>query len=195
MTRLQRMIALVVCMAALVAQGVQPGQSQATYPSQAPTYNTTIISATAAASKDYLNLFNDSGSGRIVRIVGIYISPANTATVTGIAAHFTYSVTSTVGTTCTAITIQPLDSQNPAVPAQITSSHTCTTDPVVTFDVGGCATDLEEARAIMNPPPCYEFQNSGGQPIVLREGQGVMVKTTALAPVGLTTVRIELTII
>jgi len=164
-------------------------------PTQGQTYFATAIrGASGAAVRDYLNLFNAAGSNKVLKIVSIRASSDNTAAVTGLGWTAELNVTSTVGTTCTAITIRLADSNNAAVPAQVTSSHTCTTDPVVTFEWAACQLNTDEAAVLRGPAECYRFENSGGQPVTLREGQGIMIRTSnAVAPAGLVTVTIEFT--
>lgn len=169
-------------------------------PAELPTYNAAIISNASAASKDYLTIFNGVGSLKILRITRIRAAAAPTAAITGLVAALTMSKVSTAGTTCTAVTIRALDSNNNPLPAQITVNNNCTTDPTVTFSWGGCAVDTEETRA-NNVIECYHsaFYNPGNplvtaaQPIVLREGEGIMVANTALAPAGPISLNIEFT--
>ena len=161
-------------------------------PSQAQTYFASRSSTASAASQDYLTVFNASGSGKILRIQRITLASGNTAAVAGVAVAMEYHRVSTAGTTCTAVTIRLADSTNTAVPAQVTSTSVCTTDPTSTFVFGGCSLNTDET----SPSPmvnCYLFPGVGGQPITLREGEGIMLKNTALAPVGLLTPTIEFT--
>ena len=161
-------------------------------PTQAQTYIASANSTAAAASKDYLTLFNASGSGKVLKVVSATVRMGNTAAVTGAGAIFVISRVSTAGTTCTAQTIRLIDSANAAVPAQVTANTNCTTDPTVSYDYTTCSVDLEETRPSVTNY-CYKFENTGGQPLTLREGQGIMLKTTAVVPVGLATVTIEFT--
>jgi hypothetical protein len=161
-------------------------------PTQAQTYFTAGQSLASAASKDYLNLFNAAGSGKILRIMKINLAAGNTAAVAGVGVAMNIAITSTVGTTCTAITIRLADTTNAAVPAQVTSSTNCTTDPVTSYIIGTCSINSDETSATPQVQ-CYTFENSSGQPITLREGQGIMLINTALAPVGLLSPSIEFT--
>lgn len=140
---------------------------------------------TCAASLDVLTVFNASGSGKVLRVIKAYGGAVAAGAVTGGSAYFKFDVVSTVGTTCTAVTIQKLDSNNAAIPAQVTANGTCTTDPVSTFTYSNGHFRTEEA-AVDAPEivEFYLFNNSGGQPITLREGQGVSIKQTALAAAG-----------
>ena len=164
-----------------------------TTPSTTSTYIATLISQTTGASRDYLTLFNASGSGKILRIMRVQLSTAPTAAIGAGIAALTGSVVSTAGATCTTVTVQLLDSTNPAVPAQVTANNNCTTDATVTFDVFGCAVITEETTGAFNTGLCYKHEASGQQPITLREGQGLLLKNTALAPTGLISLTIEFT--
>lgn len=173
------------------ASSMSPETYVTVIPGSLPSY-AVFRSVAAGAALDALNIFNASGSGRVLRVMGIYASWQHTAAVTAVNTHFTISRTNTVGTTCTAVTPALMDTQNPALPSQVTSNGTCTTDPVVSADLIACALAPEEGSATgtFTPggygSPCYEY--SGGtlaQPITLREGFGLMVKSVAtLVPTG-----------
>jgi hypothetical protein len=166
-------------------------------PTQAQTYFATAVSAASAASKDYLNLFNASGSGKILRILNIGVISDNTAAIAGVGATLRINQITTAGSTCTALTIQKADSTNAAVPAQVTFTTNCTTDPTIGFTIGSCHTAVDEAQVlnqgIGEDGNCYRFANNGGQPITLREGQGINLVHNAVAPVGLITIFVEFT--
>lgn len=152
---------------------------------ETPTYVAYVGSA-VAASKDHLNVFNASGSGQVLRITRIWISTANTAAVNGGSnLYYVIDKTSTAGTTCTAVTIRLADSNNPAVPAQVTANSNCTTDPTTVHTWLGCHHgSSEETAVVQQHAECYRFSNSGGQPITLRVGEGIAIKQTGISPTG-----------
>ena len=103
------------------------------------------------------------------------------AAVTGLAQSYRISRTSTAGATCTARTIVLVDTTNAAVPAQVTAATNCTTDPTVAADLLTCAISGDETHAQDPEGICYQFFSNGGQPITLREGEGLMLKSSALS--------------
>ncbi len=74
----------------------------------------------AAARTTHADLFNAVGSGKLIRVLGVYIVPTLTA-VTGIGLTWEIIRTSDVGTGGTGITPVPYDSASAALPAQITA--------------------------------------------------------------------------
>lgn len=159
-------------------------------PSQAQTYYATTPAVATAASQDALNLYNASGSGKVIKILAIRVSQDGSAAVTGLQAAFVASRFTTVGATCTAGAITPADTTNAAVPAQVTVNKQCTTDPAGTLTTLGYYSFYADET---NPGTrvLYEFLNNGGQPMTLREGQGLMLKLGATAPVGVYSVTVE----
>lgn len=159
--------------------------------SQGNTYFASVLGAASAATKDYLNIFNATGSGKIPKILRITASMDSAAAVTGLQPGFTVSRYTTDGATCTAITIQLADTTNTAVPAQVTAKTNCTTDPTALTDLFRASFYPDETQP--GTQEIYLFRNNGGQPITLREGQGLMLKSGATAPVGVMSITIEFT--
>ena len=156
------------------------------------TYFASVFASAAAASKDHLNIFNASGSGKIIKIRAIRIAPEFAGAVTGLAQSFRLSRYTTDGATCTSITIALTDTTNTVVPAQVTAKTNCTTDPTVLTDLMTCAASGDETHA-MNNTPCYRYESNGGQAITLREGQGLIIKSSALSGAFPVTITIEFT--
>lgn len=181
----------VVCM---LMAGVMNGSTINGTPVPQKTFILTRTSIASAVSQDYLTLFNGAGSGKVLFIQRVTLSSGNIAALAGKVVAMEYHIVSTAGTTCTAVPIRWLDSTNGSVPGAIAGSSVCTVDPVSMFVLGACSFNTDETA----PSPmvdCYRFLNVGGQPITLREGQGIMLKNTALAPVGLVTPIIEFTML
>lgn len=160
-------------------------------PAQAQTYLANVIASAAAANKDHLNIFNASGSGKVLRVLSVKIAPSYSAAVTGVAQSFILYRTSTVGTTCTTRTIVLLDTANSAVPAQVTANTNCTTNPTAVAELYGCVVSGDETHAADPDGQCYRYSNSGGQPITLREGQGMMLLSTGLSGAWPVTATVE----
>lgn len=171
----------------LLLLAVEPGSQQAAAPTT-PTFTAYIASA-AGASKDHLTVFNAAGSGILLRVHRAAVGTANTAAVVGAMLYFEVQKVTSAGTTCTSVTLRPHDSVNAALPAQVTATANCTTDPTVAWPWAACSLSTEETAAQPGAQsvPCYEAQrptDASPQPIILREGEGIGVKQTALAGAG-----------
>jgi len=170
---------------------------KAFFPLTANTYIAYRAVASGAAV-DLLSLFVAGGSTRSVHIRRISIGLAHTAAVGPIMSNIQISKTNTVGTTCTSVTIQPLDSTNEPVPSTVTANGACTTDPVVVFTISSCTLMPEEgstANTTSENVICYEYNPNLSQPITLRASEGLMLKTVAtLAATGTLGITIWFTI-
>jgi hypothetical protein len=156
---------------------------------------------TTAAATDFFDIFNATGSGKIIRIRGIYpvtqVTAANTLVPT-----FEFQVirTSAVGTAGTAhtyggaaagaagiVNIAPVDSTNAALPAQITSRSLPTggaTAAQFLFSVWLITEETNPATTLVqgiNMVPVFPFE----QPVELQESQGLKIRQiTATASTG-----------
>jgi hypothetical protein len=94
-------------------------------PGAMPTYyyNTaTTTGAAAAQNKIFIDVFNASGSGRVVRLRKMFVQ-IHVATVTGVSIQFDLDRTSAVGTGGTTLTATKSDTADENLPAQITARH------------------------------------------------------------------------
>lgn len=156
------------------------------------TYFASGLGLASAASKDYINLYNATGSGKIIKILKIWAAADSQAATTGLQPGFTMRRFTTAGATCTAITIVLADTINAAVPAQVTAGTNCTTDPAgTTADLGRVSFYPDETQP--GTQMLYEHSGKGGQPITLREGQGLMLLSGASAPATVLSLTIEFT--
>jgi hypothetical protein len=91
-----------------------------------PTYYYSTIAtgagATAAQNKIFFEIFNASGSGRIVRVKKLFVQ-THIAVVTGVSIVFDLDTTSAVGTGGTTLTGRSVDSADASIPAQVTARH------------------------------------------------------------------------
>jgi hypothetical protein len=93
-----------------------------------PTYIAVIPGVAGAAGKMHWDLFNASGSGKLLELRAVYVTPVLTATVTGtLSPDYDLIRTSAAGTGGTALaeaatfpSLSRFDSANAALPAQIT---------------------------------------------------------------------------
>lgn len=155
------------------------------------TYIASALGVASGAAKDYISLYNASGSGKVIRIVRIIGVVDSSAAVTGLQPGFTVSRYTTDGATCTAVTVQLLDTANAAVPAQVTAKTNCTTDPTALTNLFRASLYADETQP--GTQVLYEYPDNGGQPITLREGQGLTLISGASAPAGTLSISIEFT--
>jgi hypothetical protein len=151
----------------------------------------------AAARTTHFDMFNASGSGKKIRIKGIFIVPTLTA-VSGIGLTWELIRTSAVGTGGSSLTPQPYDSNNAALPAQVTARGKPT---------GGATTSITWLRrnssseettpyaglaSQVNHVPCWD--RADVQPIVLNEGEGLKIDQTTNSSVGSTNIVVVFTV-
>ncbi len=165
-----------------------------------PTYLYATPNAVAGASKLYFDLFNATGSGKVIDVRGVWIIPKTDVAVAGaVAIRVDLYRTSAVGTGGTAHSyksatvdvaggnISPMDTNNAALPAQITarwlpaSGATIAEWMIPTYSLG------EEASTSM--AYLSQYQNllpmlTWGQRFALREGQGLLAKQGTVASIG-----------
>lgn len=142
-----------------------------------PTYYWWTGLAAGAAGQRLIDLFNASGSGKIVKVRKIFLQ-CNMAAITGIGYQYDLSRTSAAGTAGTSITGRPADTVNPAIPAQITARRGATGGATEVYDLFSITTDAEETRpgaAIMGMIN-WVPEGPNVQEIVLREGEGIVIQ-------------------
>ncbi|MBI3937124.1 MAG: hypothetical protein HY323_09115 [Betaproteobacteria bacterium] len=162
-----------------------------------PTYFYMVPATGGAASKLYLDLFNAVGSGKIVDVRGVWAVPkTDVATGVAIALRLDLFRTSAVGTGGTAAAyksatqdvaggnITPSDTNNAALPAQITARHLPTGGATIAEWIFSTYVPGEEVTTSMSY--ITQFQNLMpvlffGQKWTLREGQGLLLKNGAVA--------------
>jgi hypothetical protein len=160
-------------------------------------YTWTVPDVVAGSNKLFLDLFNASGSGKIIKVRGIYpIMKTDVAVVGVVALRWDLFRTSAVGTGGTPAvyksatrdvaggSIVPADTNNADLPAQITGRHLPTAGATAASWVRRFACFTEETNAATYD--CSGQTNfleivTGGQPLVLREGQGLLIQQGAIA--------------
>jgi hypothetical protein len=163
-----------------------------------PTYRIFVPPGASGANKVYFDLFNASGSGKTMRVMSVIPIVSGAVAVTGtLAVNLYLTKTSAVGTGGTAATsdgtdlaaatITEMDSNNTAIPAQVTArlapSGGATAGAVVSF----CSLFTEETNAAsylghMNDLVCRNRMDF--QPVVINQGQGIRVVQGTVASVG-----------
>lgn len=165
-----------------------------------PTYFYATPAAAVGASKLYFDLFNASGSGKILDIRGIWIIPKTDVAVVGaLGVRIDLYRTSAVGTGGTAHSyksatpdvgggnICPVDTSNAALAAQITARWLPTGGATIsewllpTYSLGEeTATSMAYISQYQNILPNLTW----GQKLALREGQGILAKQGTVAATG-----------
>jgi hypothetical protein len=165
----------------------------------APTYifAATALSNVAASRTTHLDVFNASGSGKIMKIIGVFNIPA-LAAVTGVGLTWEIIKTSAVGTGGAAITGRPYDSANAALPSQITCRSKPTGGATTNFAIQYINTSSEETSAYATSASMFNhlltYMDIFAQPLVLREGEGMKMDQTTSSAVGTTTIQILFTL-
>lgn len=140
----------------------------------------------AAARTTHFDLFNAVGSGKILRVLGVYIIPTLVAVV-GVGLTWEVIRTSAVGTGGVARAPVPFDSANLALPAQITARGKPTggaTTAITWLNVNASSEETVPYASLasqLNHVPA-------DQELVLREGEGLKVDQTTNSAIGSTNV-------
>jgi hypothetical protein len=163
-----------------------------------PTYTWWTPPAAVGASKLFADLFNASGSGKIIDVRGIWAIPDNDTAVTGvlgveIGLYRTSAVgtggtahTYNGGTTSAAHVITPWDTNNAALPAQITARAAPTGGATISALWWAQWVFTEETNAASYISGYTNLLPVGtvNQRLTLNEGQGLLIKQGAIASVG-----------
>lgn len=166
----------------------------------APTYMYSTPAAAVGISKLYFDIFNATGSGKSIKIKGIWAIPKTDATVTGaVAIRVDLYRTSTVGTGGTAHSYQsatpdvaggnicPMDTGNAALPAQVTARWLPAGGAAIsvwlfpTYSLGEeSPTSMAYISQYQNLVPTTVF----AQDLVIPENTGILVKQGTVASAG-----------
>ena len=165
-----------------------------------PSYQYMVPSAAVGANKLYLDLFNGAGSGKVIDIRGIWLVPDTDVALTGaLGIRIDLYRTSAVGTGGTAAAyksvtpdvaggnITPFDTANAALPAQITARHLPTSGATISEWILASYSPGEETATSMAYITQYQNILAQGQflqKLVLREGQGILLKQFTVAATG-----------
>ena len=165
-----------------------------------PSYQYMVPSAAVGASKLYLDLFNASGSGKVIDIRGIWIVPDTDVAVVGaLGVRVDLYRTSAVGTGGTPAVyksatpdvaggcITPFDTVNANLPAQITARHLPTGGATISEWLLASYSLGEEIATSMAFITQYQNILAQGmflQKLVIREGQGILLKQFTVAATG-----------
>lgn len=164
-----------------------------------PTYSWWIPTAAVGAGKLYGDIFNAVGSGKVINLHGIWVIVDTDTAVTGaLGIQILLLRTSAAGTGGTAPTynggtaetvgtIVPYDTNNAALPAQITARALPTGGATIAAFYWGQFLAGEEAATSMAYIGSFQNLLPVGlniQELVLREGQGLLIKQGPVAATG-----------
>lgn len=150
----------------------------------------------AAARTTHFDLFNASGSGVILRVLGVYIIPT-LAAVTGVGLTWEVLRTTSVGTAGTGRTPVKHDTANSALPGGVTARSKPTGGAASGDTLYYVNASSEETSpyaglaSILNHLPQV---GPDAQALVLREGEGLKVDQTTNSSVGSTNVVVVFTV-
>lgn len=163
-----------------------------------PSYMLWVPPQAAAAGKIYFDLFNATGSGKIIEINGAWAIPKTDVAVTGaVSIELLVQRTSTVGTAGTAAAypnasatscgINPKDTGNAAPPAQISARLVPTGGATAAAHLFTAFVFSEESNAGTLMAQFFNLfpdANTEYQTLTLNEGQGLAVRQGAVASVN-----------
>jgi hypothetical protein len=157
-----------------------------------PTFPTWAVSTgntahVAATRTTLLDLFNASGSGKILKVRGIFIIPT-LAGVTGVGQTYEIIRTSAVGTGGSTATPAAYDTASAALPAQVTARTKPTGGATTATTLLYCNGSSEETNSYATLASQLNHVSGiltkGIEPIVLREGYGIKIDQTTNSSVG-----------
>lgn len=174
-----------------------------------PTYNLWIPGQAVGANKLHWDLFNATGSGKVIEIRGIWIIPKSDVAVTGaLGVEMGLYRTSAVGTGGTAAgyntgnaftspVFSTMDTSNASLPAQVTSRAAPTGGATIAAPWWAQYIPVEETRteayfaAFTNILPVAVMS----QRLTLREGQGLLVKQGSVVGAGTLAALVHFTLV
>src|SRR5215212_7214184 len=156
------------------------------YMADMPTYVATIPNTALGANKNHATLVNKVGSGKTVRILNIYATPALTAAIVGITVTLeVHGIAATNPSAGTVITIRKYDTGDPNLPAEIEARGgqgvALTATPQANWNLASGGVNNEETVAASSQQIIF---NKEGSALILREGEGILVRQLGLAGVG-----------
>jgi hypothetical protein len=168
--------------------GANDVHEQAVFTAALPTYYALADTVALAANKHHISIFNASGSGVVVSVKKLFQINLSLASVTGVALRFDMKRT-TAQSAGTAITPQSMDTDNPALPAQVTVNTNGTiTEGALLYPYTTQNDEVSAANtAVANYLTQYNnlaLESTEMQELRLREGQGFTVKQITSSTVG-----------
>lgn len=173
-----------------------------------PRYRAVFPSQAVGANKVYCDLFNATGSGKIMKVLSIFAYTDNDTAVTGtLGVEIALTRTTAVGTggtaavndgtTLTAPTISRLDTADAVVPAQVTARSAPAGGATAGAYLGSRWLFTEEtnaASAIAGTSGADLIRNDGSK-LIVRENSGIRIVQGTVASVGNISIEVNFTLI
>lgn len=168
--------------------GADTVHEQAIFTAALPTYYALADTVALAVNKHHLSIFNASGSGVVVALKKLFQINLSLTAVTGVALRFDIKRT-TAQSAGTAITPVSMDTNNAALPAQVTVNTNGTiTESSLLYPYITQSDEVTAANtAVANYLTQYGnlvLESTEMQELRLREGQGMTVKQITSSTVG-----------
>lgn len=152
-----------------------------------PSYTFFIKAQAGAGPKDHFDIFNATGSGKLLEIRGLWVVPSLIAAVTGLVSpDFDFLRTSAVGTAGTPMpyksatfpNLSPVDTTNAAIPVQITMRAAPTGGATAAEALFSTYVTQEETQAGAQLGQFYNLMpdTAVGQRYIAREGEGFKLR-------------------
>ena len=154
--------------------GADTVEEQYSVAASLPTYYFWSGYSAGAANKIYLDVFNASGSGKVLRLRKLFVQ-STVAAVTGVGFQFDLDRTTAAGTGGTVLTGNPADTADGALPAQVTARTVPTggaTKQLTLFPVT-LSSEETQAGAHFNWAHNVIPESPEVKEPIIREGQGV----------------------
>ena len=162
-----------------------------------PRYRLVIPGQAVGANKVYCDLFNATGSGKVIKILSVFVYPDIDTAVTGVVGvEVALTRTTAVGTggtaavndgtTLTAATISRFDTSDAVVPAQITARSAPAGGATAGAYLGSRFVFTEETNAgsSISASQGADIIRNEGAKLIVRENSGVRVVQGTVASVG-----------
>lgn len=173
-----------------------------------PRYRLIIPSQAVGASKVYCDLFNATGSGKVMKVLSVFVYPDIDTAVTGVlAVEVALTRTTAVGTggtaatndstSLTAPTIARFDTTDAVVSASITARSAPTGGATAGAFLGSRWVFTEETNAgsAISAAQGADLIRNEGAKLIVRENSGIRIVQGAVASVGNISVEINFALI
>lgn len=162
-----------------------------------PRYRMIVPSQAVGANKVYWDFWNDAASGRLIRVISIFVYPDIDTAVTGVVAAEAILTRTTAigtggtaatfdGTSTTAITISEMDTNNPSLSGLVSARSAPTGGATGGAYLGSRWVFTEETNAgsALSSGQGADLIRNDGSSLIVRPGQGIRGIQGAIASVG-----------
>ena len=160
-------------------------------------YRLIVPSQAVAANKVYWDFWNDAASGKVIRVVSVFVYPDIDTAVTGVVAAEAILTRTTAigtggtaatfdGTSTTAITISEMDTNNTSLSGLVSARSAPTGGATAGAYLGSRWVFTEETNAgsALSAGQGADIIRNGGSDVIVRPGQGLRGLQGTVASVG-----------